>query len=241
MHLKILPAKWQPFCPGGDELTSIERYGVPVVLPIVAWWCDMITYIWINIGSGNGLLPDGLSLTSQFYLISSLEMFYKHTNVLIEFTGKSKNWYEMVNWFPQKYQAFQFDKQLYYNFQWQGYLTNWTMLVVLQGVFFFHLKHYLNSSPPSACHIYVLVNWVTIGSGKSRQTITRTNADILSIGPLRTNFNENWIEILTFSFKKMQLKLSSAKMAAILSRRKWVKPSNYAPGKNYYHDYILVI
>ena len=26
---------------------------------IVAYWCHMVTQIWVNIGSGNGLLPDG--------------------------------------------------------------------------------------------------------------------------------------------------------------------------------------
>ena len=25
---------------------------------IVAWWCHMATEVWVNIGSGNGLLPD---------------------------------------------------------------------------------------------------------------------------------------------------------------------------------------
>ena len=44
-----------------------------------------------------------------------------------------------------------------------------------------------------------------------RQAIIWTNAGILLIGPLGTNFSENLIEILTFSFKKMRLKVSSAK------------------------------
>ena len=43
------------------------------------------------------------------------------------------------------------------------------------------------------------------------QAIIWTNAGILLIGPLRTNFSEIVIEILTFSFKKMRLKVSSAK------------------------------
>ena len=38
-----------------------------------------------------------------------------------------------------------------------------------------------------------------------------TNAGILLIGPLGTNLSEILIEILTFSFKKMRLKVSSAK------------------------------
>ena len=44
-----------------------------------------------------------------------------------------------------------------------------------------------------------------------RQAIIWTNAGILSIGPLGTNFNEISIGIQTFSFKKMHLKVSSAK------------------------------
>ena len=44
-----------------------------------------------------------------------------------------------------------------------------------------------------------------------RQAIIWTNAGILSIGPLGTNFSEILIEIYLFSFKKMHLKLSSRK------------------------------
>ena len=44
-----------------------------------------------------------------------------------------------------------------------------------------------------------------------RQALIWTNAGILLIGPLGTNFSEILIEILTFSFKKMRLKVSSAK------------------------------
>ena len=56
-----------------------------------------------------------------------------------------------------------------------------------------------------------------IGSGNSlspgrRQAIIRTNAGILLIRPLGTNFSEILIEILIFSFMKMRLKVSSAKM-----------------------------
>ena len=44
-----------------------------------------------------------------------------------------------------------------------------------------------------------------------RQTIIWTNAGILLIWTLGTNFSENLITIHTFSFKKMQLKMSSGK------------------------------
>ena len=43
------------------------------------------------------------------------------------------------------------------------------------------------------------------------QSIIWTNAGLLLIGPLGTNFSEIVIEILTFSFKKIHLKVSSAR------------------------------
>ena len=57
---------------------------------------------------------------------------------------------------------------------------------------------------------------IIIGSGNGlspgqRQAIIWTNAGILLIGPLGTNFSEILIEICTFSFKKMHLKMSSGK------------------------------
>ena len=60
------------------------------------------------------------------------------------------------------------------------------------------------------------MNWVIIGSGNGlspvrRQAITWTNADLLSIRPLGTNFSVIRIKIQNFSFTKMHLKLSSAK------------------------------
>ena len=51
-----------------------------------------------------------------------------------------------------------------------------------------------------------------------RQAIVWTNAGIWLIGLMGTNFSEIRIGILSFLFKKMHLELSSAKMAAILSR-----------------------
>ena len=44
-----------------------------------------------------------------------------------------------------------------------------------------------------------------------RQAIIWTNAGILLIGPLGTNFSEILIGVQTFSFKKMHLKMVSAK------------------------------
>ena len=51
--------------------------------------------------------------------------------------------------------------------------------------------------------IYASVNWVSIGSGNGlspvpRQAITWTNGNLLSIGPLGTNFSKIRIEIQNF-------------------------------------------
>ena len=68
---------------------------------------------------------------------------------------------------------------------------------------------------------YICVSKLTIiGSEKGlspgrRQAIFLTNAGILLIAPLGSNFSEILIEIPTFSFKKMHVKMSSAKTAAI--------------------------
>ena len=65
-------------------------------------------------------------------------------------------------------------------------------------------------------HIHVCVGKLTIigwDNGLSpgrRQAIIWTNAGILLIRPLGTNFSEILIGIQTFSFKKMYLKMSSA-------------------------------
>ena len=51
-----------------------------------------------------------------------------------------------------------------------------------------------------------------------RQAFIWTNAGILLIWPLKTNFIEILIEIKTFLFKKMCLQIVVCEMAAILSR-----------------------
>ena len=54
-------------------------------------------------------------------------------------------------------------------------------------------------------------------SPKRRQANIWTNAGILLIGTLGTIFSEILIEILAFSFKKMRLKVSSAKWRPFVS------------------------
>ena len=60
------------------------------------------------------------------------------------------------------------------------------------------------------------------------QAIILINAGILSIGPLGTNFSEIFIEIHTFSFKKMHSKMLSVKCLpfclslSVLSKRHYI-------------------
>ena len=84
--------------------------------------------------------------------------------------------------------------------------------------------YYLPTQTP---HAMVITHWgrvthirvsklTTIGSDNGlspvrRQAIIWTNAIILLIGPLGTNFSETLIEIYAFSFNNMQLKISSGK------------------------------
>ena len=63
---------------------------------------------------------------------------------------------------------------------------------------------------------YESLNYANIGSDNSlapvrRQAIIQINADLMSFGPLETNFSEILIKLHEFSFKKMPLKMSSAK------------------------------
>ena len=91
----------------------------------------------------------------------------------------------------------QTNPNVYVSYQWIGVLTHWGRVT----------------------HICV-IEIIIIGSDNGlspgrRQTIIWTNAGILLIRPLGTNFSETWIEIQTFSSKKIRLKMSSAKWPPI--------------------------
>ena len=91
-----------------------------------------------------------------------------------------------------------------------------------------HYSDYMCPANPACKQMYLkLTHWgrvthicvgnlTIIGSDNGlspgrRQAIIWTNAGILLIGPLGTNFNEIFIEIPTFSFMKMRLNVSSVK------------------------------
>ena len=79
-----------------------------------------------------------------------------------------------------------------------------------------HSQHFTNGYLTHLGRVtHICVGKLTIISSDNglspnrRQAIIWTNAGILLIGPLGTNFGENWIEIQIFSFRKMHLKMSA--------------------------------
>ena len=100
-----------------------------------------------------------------------------------------------------------------------------TRFITIQLIIFidaYHLTHW-----GRVTHICVgKLTIIGIDNGFSpgwRQAIIWTNAGILLIGPLGTNFSEILIGIQTFSFKKMHFKMSSAKWRSFFSRLQCVK------------------
>ena len=74
-------------------------------------------------------------------------------------------------------------------------------------------------------------HWFSYGLSPVRgQSIIWTNAGLLSIGHIGINFSEIWNRILSFAFTEMHLKMSPAKMTAILSRVRWGNPSGDEAG-----------
>ena len=104
----------------------------------------------------------------------------------------------------------------YYSVPWSTSLGK-----IRKWCFWFCAWNFFNSLSPGCAHwgrmTHICVSKLTIiGSDNDlspsrRQAIIWTNAGILLIRPSGTNFSETLIEIDVFSFKKMQLKVSSAK------------------------------
>ena len=91
-----------------------------------------------------------------------------------------------------------------------------TIFQINKIIYHFHESQWLEKLIEAEWRIYVSVNYAITGSDNGlspgrHQGIIWTNAGILLIGPLGTNISEISIEILTFSFKKMHLELSSGK------------------------------
>ena len=73
-----------------------------------------------------------------------------------------------------------------------------------------------------------------------RQAIIWTNAGILLIGPLGTNFSELLIVIHTFSFNEMDLKMSSAKWRPFCLSLNVLTPGAQTPGAQHLFRLIRI-
>ena len=80
----------------------------------------------------------------------------------------------------------------------------------LSGTFSFYLTHWGRVTQICVGKLIIIGSDNGLSPGR-RQAIIWTNAGILLIGSLGTNFSEISIKMLTFSFTKMRLKVSSAK------------------------------
>ena len=87
--------------------------------------------------------------------------------------------------------------------KWQPFCLSLNVLSML-------LTHYGQVTHICVGELTIIVSDNGLSPGR-RQAIIWTNAGILLIGPYGTNFSEILIKILTFSYKKMSLKVSSAK------------------------------
>ena len=145
----------------------------------------------------------------------------------LEYFGQTRSiLWQLISWlltFPGHHQPCYWLGSTGHCFPWGKILMAWTIsklrnCTTCKYVFMFPKMN-------SAKQVLTDWGWVTpicigkptiIGSDNGLspgrcQAIIGTNAVILLIGPLGTNFSEILIEILTFSFKKMSLKVSSAK------------------------------
>ena len=146
---------------------------------------ELVTQIWVNIGSGNGLVSDGTKPFTWTNLNLSLMRFYGiHIRAISRWVAKLL--------FCIKSLKIIASKCLPYLPGANG-LTHWGRVM-----------HICVGKPT------IIGSDNGLSPGR-RQAIIWTNAGILLISSSRTNFNEILIKIHTFSFKKIHLKMSSAK------------------------------
>ena len=100
-------------------------------------------------------------------------------------------------------------KTFRYVYQFTLYFPNSNAMIGLRQTLLF-LTHWGRVTHICVSNLTIIVSDNGLSPGR-RQAIIWTNAGILLIGHLGTNFNEILIGIQTFSFKKLHLKTSSAK------------------------------
>ena len=89
--------------------------------------------------------------------------------------------------------------------------TAWAAVIIMSWINMLRLEHYWGRVTHICLSKLTIIGSDNVLSPGRHQAIIRTNAGILLIGPLGTNFSEMLIKTLTFSLKKTRLKVSSAK------------------------------
>ena len=89
--------------------------------------------------------------------------------------------------------------------------TAWAAVIIMSWINMLRLEHYWGRVTHICLSKLTIIGSDNVLSPGRHQAIIRTNAGILLIGPLGTNFSEMLIKTLTFSLKKTHLKVSSAK------------------------------
>ena len=94
----------------------------------------------------------------------------------------------------------------------------WILGVLLYYIYYFwkRLTHWGRVTHICVIKLTIIGSYNGLSSGR-RQAIIWANVGILLIWPLGTNFSEILIEINTFSFKKMHLKMSYGKWQPFVS------------------------
>ena len=102
------------------------------------------------------------------------------------------------------------------------------------------LTHWGRTTHICVSKLTIIVSDNGLSPGR-RQVIIWNNVGILSIGLLGTNFSEFLIEILTFSFKKMRLKVSSGKWRPFcLGLNELKKALNFDRWLSDWHNFICI-
>ena len=108
-----------------------------------------------------------------------------------------------------QYACFRFDDNFTFTLM-ENNITSTAMNLKRHQLHFALLTHWGRVTHICVSNVIIIGSDNGLSPGR-RQAIIWTNAEILLIGPVGANFSEILIEILTFSLKKMWLKVSSAK------------------------------
>ena len=153
----------------------------------------MATENWVNIGSGNGPVPGGTKPRPEAILT-----YHELGSVA-----------SPRKLFHRNYSKYQFEKNEIKNYSFKIISTSprghWVKTILWQLMSW---RPWLSPTPTASV---MATTKLTAKDPDRCQAIFWTNAEILLIEPMGTNFSEIWIGIQLFSLKKMHLKMSSAK------------------------------